>query len=170
MVIVVTLLLAALTWLFVEKPFRNKNRVSRKSIVVTSIVTGVCISIVGLVVYINSGFVNRWPEMNTKIAAAGRGLNAVYNERPFQYKSVPFKDPEKSNILILGSSYARDFINAALENSYFSASEISYSDNVPICINGENAVDPGLRKLISETDYLIFGSPTISFDCWKHDF
>lgn len=165
-----TFVLAFITWRFVEGPFRNKQRVSTAAIAALSIGVGLFVAYVGWQIYANSGYVQRWAELGgDEIKSAGRRLNAVYNERPFQYASSGFADPHKANVLVIGNSFARDFINAGLENNYFSNSEIAYSSSFPSCIADPTTIDPRLRTLIPQADYVIFGSPPASLVCWGKD-
>jgi hypothetical protein len=167
----ISLVLAALTWRFVERPFRDRTRFRRSAIFVSSGVVGAVIAGIGWTIYTNSGFVNQWEELNTNIKAAGRHLNAAYNEGPFRLRNHVFSDPGKLHVLVVGNSFARDFINAGLESGSFSSSEISYSDLNPACLKDDHDIDPTLRALVAQSDYLIFGSPaTALLTCWKSDF
>jgi len=166
-----SLLLAYPTWRYVEKPFRDRAAIERRAIGLLSVLVGLLVSSVGFVIYANSGFVQLRAELNTDMQSAGRRLNAVYNERPFTFKDSLFNDPQKRNVLIWGSSFARDFINSGLENSYFSSSEISYSDyEASSCLQSAADIPDPLRSLISVADYLILSSSYIDIDCWKADF
>jgi peptidoglycan/LPS O-acetylase OafA/YrhL len=168
--IAITFLLAVVTWQYVEKPFRRKEFIERKRVLLLSLIVGGVIASAGWIIHANSGFVHLWPELNTDLKDTGRRLNATYNEKPFQFKGTKFSGDRKNNVLILGNSFARDFINAGLENAYFSSSNVSYSDIVPTCISGEQDIAGELRSLIAQSDYLIFGNPGISLKCWEQDF
>lgn len=165
-----SVLLAFATWRFVETPFRDRRRYSTKVVLTFNGVTAALILIIGTSFYFTSGFLHLRPELNTDVKAAGRRLNAIYNERPFQYKNAEFNDPTKINILVWGNSFARDFINAGLENGYFSRGELSYSDYVPSCMRTADDIKEPLRTRVSEADYLIYGTPTVTRDCWENDF
>lgn len=162
--------LAYPTWRYIEMPFRDKSAVSRKALLLAAVLTGLLLSSTGFAIYANSGFVHARPELNLEMKAAGRRLNAIYNEHPFKYKGVQFADPAKLKVLVLGNSLARDFINSGLENGFFGSCEISYSDRTPACLRSENDIPESLRELIANCDYMIFGSPSISRRCWSEDF
>lgn len=167
----IALVLAVLTWRFVEKPFRDRKRFGRQLIFALSGLVGVALAGTGWSIYANSGFVSQWAELNSEIKAAGRHLNAAYNERPFRFRNQPFTDAGKLHVLVVGNSFARDFINAGLENGYFSSSEISYSDLNPACLKNDRDFDSGLQTRVAQADYLVFGSPsTLLLTCWKSDF
>ncbi|MFN0316752.1 MAG: acyltransferase family protein [Burkholderiales bacterium] len=168
--IAVTFLLAGLTWRYVETPFRRKGFIGGKSILVFSAAGGLIIASVGWTIHANSGFVRFRTELDSGIKEAGRHLNAAYNEKPYAFLNRSFSQEEKSKILVLGDSFARDFINSGLENAYFSGRQISYSDSMPSCIGGEEEIGGGLRRLIAQSDYLIYGTPAVSLQCWQRDF
>lgn len=166
-----TLFLAYLTWRFIEQPFRNHNLIGRQHIFGFAFVSSLIVSSCGFILYSNSGFIHLWDELNTDIQKAGRRLNAAYNEVPQKFLNVKFSDNNRINVLVIGNSFARDFINSGIENNYFSKSEISYSQTpIGSCWKNIAQIDIKLRQLISESDYLIFGSPFISLDCWQKDF
>jgi peptidoglycan/LPS O-acetylase OafA/YrhL len=58
--IVLTFLLAYLSWKYVEKPFRNRNILSRKFIFSFSIIGSLIFIVVGLAGHITNGFYNRY--------------------------------------------------------------------------------------------------------------
>lgn len=64
---VITLIVAYLTWRFVEQPFRNRQKFSRKTIFVFSLSGMVIFSAFGLAGHITNGFVSRLPD---NVAAA----------------------------------------------------------------------------------------------------
>lgn len=166
-----SLLLAYPTWRYIEKPFRDRTAINRRAMGLLSGLVGLLMSCIGCAIYVNSGFVHVQAELNTEIPSAGRRLNAAYNERPFAFKHSRFNDLQKRNVLIWGDSFARDFINSGLENSYFSNSEISYSDHeTSSCLRSATDIPDPLRSLISIADYLILSSSLIDIDCWKADF
>ena len=162
--------LAAASWRYIEIPFRNRDLVPQKTLFLLIAFLGLILVSIGWEIHVNSGFVNLWQELNTDIKAAGRGLNAAYNNRPLQFKNAAFKDANKKHILVTGNSFARDFINAGLENNFFSGSEISYIDAMPSCLNDAGEINGHHRGLIAQSDYLIFGSGGYPPACWKRDF
>lgn len=167
---VLTFVLAYLTWRFVENPFRNRQRLGRAAIFWSTGLTGLLIAAICGFIYINSGFVHLRAELNSSIKSAGRRLNAAFNERPYAYRHRPFQEDGKRHILVVGNSYARDFINAGMENHYFTGSEISYSDEPLYCKKTPESISPILRQNLGKTDYLVFVSSAIAPACWQSDF
>ena len=58
--ILLTFLLAYLSWRFIEEPFRNKKKISRKFILIFSLSGTLFFSAVGLGIHFNVGFENRY--------------------------------------------------------------------------------------------------------------
>jgi len=168
MLILVALVLAYLTWRFVETRFRDRAAVSARSLVILGAGVGIAIAAIGLAFYLTSGFVHRWSELDSGMTAAGRRLNAVYNERPFELRNRAFADPLKRHVLIFGNSRARDFINAALESGYMSRAEISYVVDEPQCIQ-QNGVDARTAALLRQADDVILASGIVELSCWPVD-
>lgn len=65
MLAVSSLVLAAITWKFVEAPFRNKNDFTRKQIFSFAVLGSVLFTCVGLAGYLNSGFEGRFSVPST---------------------------------------------------------------------------------------------------------
>jgi peptidoglycan/LPS O-acetylase OafA/YrhL len=161
--------LGAVTWKFVERPFRDRTFLSRSAVFTSAAAVGFVALFVGWQIHAHSGFVNRWPELAmTENTSRRRQLNAEYNQAPLRYQHVYFADPNKRHVFVIGNSYARDFINAALENGYFSNSEIAYSF-AESCVEAKGQIDARVKLLVREADVVILGSPPFPLDCWKAD-
>ncbi len=167
--IALTFLCAFFSWRFVEQPFRKAHFCSPRMFWSLASTISLFLMVAGLLIYLNSGFVHLWTELNQDIPDAGRRLNSMYNERPFQYKNLDFHDHDnRKNVLVIGDSFARDFINAAEENGYFSHHQLSYSDDwIPCQGNHFNAI---LHTQIQEANYLIFAfSEEVPTQCWSQE-
>ena len=109
-----SLALAALSWRFVERPFRDRARFSRKHIFVGS-ATGMAIFLaIGALGVIKDGFPDRYDSrfhemLNTERDVRYQGREAA------KYKSRVFASDERPKVLIVGDSYALDVINALAE-------------------------------------------------------
>lgn len=166
--IVGIILISILSWKFIETPFRSQDAISRRVLVTTSFLSAIALSSVGIAIHLNSGFVSLWGELHDEMEAGGRRLNAIYNELPYKYADRDFVDIGKNNVLIIGNSLARDFINSGLENNYFSTSEISYIPNFPDCFKSVE-LDGHVYRRVSGSDYVIFGSG-VKLECWEENF
>lgn len=156
--------LAWMTWSFVEQPFRTRAVRSSSAGILALTATA---SLVGVGIFIdaNSGFVARWGELNAGIKHAGRRLNATYNERPFIFRDRSFT-PGKRHIMVAGDSFARDFINAGLENDYFQDAELVYTYNLPRCLLGPDDVPVHVQGNLRTTDALVLASHDVPAQCW----
>jgi peptidoglycan/LPS O-acetylase OafA/YrhL len=169
--IAATFLLAMISWRFVERPFRNKQAISTGNVIAISVGLGLCISVTGWQIHAKSGFVEQWPELDVGDDGSFGRANALYNERVYQYSDAEFTNAANRKVLVIGNSFARDFINAAWENNYLSSSEIAYSAQWESCMENAQTVNPRLRSLIPRADYVIFGSPPPLevLPCWDRD-
>lgn len=139
-----TFILGYLSWRFVELPFRNKQQVTTKMLyLATGSVTALLFAI-GLTMHFTSGFYSRWPELSQNDRDFGKGMNIAFNEAPYRYLNRSFDpaNPEQK-ILVIGNSYARDFINMLDKTERLAGKQLVYSDR-KLC-----EVVPGERDLMA---------------------
>jgi peptidoglycan/LPS O-acetylase OafA/YrhL len=115
-----TLLLAFLSWKFIEKPFRDKSRITRRSILIVSLVSLSIYIVIGLLGYYQNGFQSR-----LKIIADARDksfMEAVMKE--WNFSSYPvhplmkwdddnkvhhFDGNNEKSVLLIGNSHALQY-------------------------------------------------------------
>jgi peptidoglycan/LPS O-acetylase OafA/YrhL len=121
------LALGWISWRFVERPFRDPASCSTRSVLLFSI-GGTLLSIAaGLLLYLTSGFHARWAELSEGDPLFGARQNAAYVDGPYSLDRKPFGNPDRRrNILVVGNSFARDFINMGRETGKFDHYAISY--------------------------------------------
>jgi peptidoglycan/LPS O-acetylase OafA/YrhL len=161
---------------WVEKPFRDPRYFSRKAVFLLAILFGVALGGVGLVIDHEGGFPNRVPGMTSDGGGGRRITREMYVDRIFQYTDRSFVDPAKPNVLVLGNSFGRDFINSAIENGYMTHVETCY---LPVnnrgdfgCFAGADAVSAQIRGRLIEADIVVLvqgDTPTFNTACWDHD-
>ena len=161
---------------WVEKPFRDPRYFSRKAVFLLAILFGVALGGVGLVIDHEGGFPNRVPGMTSDGGGGRRITREMYVDRIFQYTDRSFVDPAKPNVLVLGNSFGRDFINSAIENGYMTHVETCY---LPVnnrgdfgCFAGADAVSAQIRGRLVEADVVVLvqgDTPTFNTACWDHD-
>lgn len=124
---VATMPLAYLTWRYVERPFRDRSRISARATFLFAAVSTAVLGGVGIVTYLMAGVPERVPGIGL-----GHGKHIAYNERIFAYKKDAFQT-DRIHLLVVGSSTARDLTNVMLESGRFGAYEIVYRDDVTVC-------------------------------------
>ncbi|MEZ0244326.1 MAG: acyltransferase family protein, partial [Sphingomonas sp.] len=109
------MLLGWLSWRFVEQPCRDRNRVSTRAVMLGSAAAALVVLAAGATFQLTSGFYQNWPELADR-NAKGRGANIAYNMAPERFTpvSLPTRS-DKVRVLVIGSSFGRDFINMAIE-------------------------------------------------------
>lgn len=65
--IILTFILAYLTWKYIERPFRNKHRFNRKQVFIYAFLASFIFIVIGFVGKVNKGFVSRMPVSITNI-------------------------------------------------------------------------------------------------------
>jgi peptidoglycan/LPS O-acetylase OafA/YrhL len=169
--VVTAFALAVATWFWVEKPARAARTISSRSVWVGAVAGTFLLCASGLVIHFAKGFPARWPAGTEDLPSLEMAMNDAYNHRPMRFLNRTFNDPAKPNLLVIGNSFARDFINAGVENGYFSRVEISYREDAPYCVStGEFALNARLLELLDQADIVVFGSPSIVRRCWAADY
>ncbi|WP_299879490.1 acyltransferase [uncultured Cocleimonas sp.] len=120
------IILSALSYYAIERPFRNKNKVS----------TGALLSVLGLLftvstipslyIYWKGGVIRDVPELGISRSNAIRGIHAKYNARIYDYDRPFSSNSNKIKVLVLGNSFGRDWANVLLESKYKYLIELSY--------------------------------------------
>jgi hypothetical protein len=143
---------AYLSFRFIEKPFRDAKRITRT--LLFSVCGGFAILLLGAGLYLHSisGWIGTLPTWAS--ADWGQNAHAMYNESARQFALDEF--PEQTThhrLLIIGESYARDFINAGAENGYFDRYDLKYNSNYFPC---DEEAPSELSSLLSQDDYVVF--------------
>lgn len=116
--ILTTLILAYLTWKFVEQPFRDRSRIATKTIYISYALGSIFLILLGLSIYYNNGFECRVAETKQQILNFGNNysqqLPNIYQQKtcflmPDQDKKHfrnCLKTSDKNSVLIWGDSHA----------------------------------------------------------------
>lgn len=153
------LLLAWLSWRYVEAPFRDPGRFSNRAVLVfCGVTTGLTVGS-GLILHLTSGFFT-FSALARNDQQLGRGLTASYNEGPRAFTGRPLLAADKPrNVMVIGNSFARDFINMGLETGKLSNTKISYE-----MIQNCEELPPAVIDRIRNAEAVIFGSGAYSGD------
>jgi peptidoglycan/LPS O-acetylase OafA/YrhL len=171
--IAATGVLAFLSWRFVEQPFRSRERCSRRAIFTLTIGVGALLGGAGLAIDRTSGFPQRVPAIGGATDGGGRQARASYVDRVYSLRTERFVDDGRTKVLVLGNSYARDFVNMVYENEYMKHCEISYEPIVGLrefsCVRDMERFPPTLRDRLRQCDVLVLVMPIFDEVCMEED-
>ncbi|QPI73942.1 acyltransferase family protein [Sphingobium sp. Cam5-1] len=145
----VALLLAYLSWRFVEAPFRDRGRVSVKAMICIFGPASIAFLGIGLGLSISKGAPSRLPQ-----AMAEGSRSSEYNSRVFRFKENAFVSDKPVRLLVVGDSFGRDLVNMVLETYGDDKVEIIYRDDLK-CPAGSN---------LAAQSHVIFVTHSLKFD------
>jgi hypothetical protein len=151
--ILVTVVLSLLTYFFVETPFRNKAVIGKWKLYLILFLISTFLISSSYFVYNKAGVVRNYPELGLVISEQHySGENAQFNDR-VNKMDLDFKleDHSKPKILVIGTSFGRDFVNMLLENQFNDSFQISY-------ISMQNFDHNKYEKRLKQSDIIIFSS------------
>ncbi|WP_423141921.1 acyltransferase family protein [Parablastomonas sp. CN1-191] len=123
----VTFALAWLCYRVVEQPLRDRRRFSDRRVLIASAAgSALCVAI-GLGLFMVKGQLHPWPEMERP------GFSyPAYVDGPFRFQDAAL-DPalRRRNVLVIGNSFARDFINMGLETGAMVEGGVRYAPISP---------------------------------------
>jgi peptidoglycan/LPS O-acetylase OafA/YrhL len=159
--LVLTFVLAYITWRFVETPCRNREKVSRTAISSFALVLSVAFASFGLYMDRNYGMVSRIYD-TSQVTAADLDKR-LYNERVFQRKRDSFPSDQHLKLLVVGNSFGRDFVNMTTETFEVENVDIVYRDDLTECIVPfQNKM---AEKLYDAADVIVFASGDATERC-----
>ncbi len=125
LLIVCSLGLAYVTWRFLEGPFRDKGRISRKNLLLTTLSLSVIVVGLGLTGLLNKGFASRYASEDLDLIVSPKSRAMYVTERHRNLNSLKsFSASEKKRLAIIGDSFSQDFINMIYEVGVFPGYEI----------------------------------------------
>lgn len=121
--------LSIATYYLIERPFRNKQGISTKVLLLITCTVSFLLVLAASYIYWQKGIVKNIPEMDIALGKPNNVNSYIeYNERVYKM-DLPFKTTTKKKLLVIGNSYARDFVNMLVENNYTDSFEISFKAN-----------------------------------------
>ncbi len=117
------------SWRYVEGPFRDRDIVSRRSFLVTVLFIGAVLAGFGLAAHQSKGFPARvWdPELVPQAQ-----MGPEFNMQAMAYRAPAFQT-DKARVLVIGNSYARDWVHVLREGFDHEAMEIVYRNDRRVC-------------------------------------
>lgn len=144
-------LCAWLSWRWVERPFRDRNRVRTRTVLLSTGAASALLLAIGLTFHFTSGLYRNWPELADGSEVARPNANIAYNSAPARFTDVPLPETrERVRILVLGDSFGRDFINMGMESAGFAKAAISI-DQQGRCRD----LPPRLLQQARRADYIV---------------
>jgi len=117
LLITISIFLAFISWRWVEKPFRNRNKISRKGIFTFSAVGILMFVILGSILSLSNGLLYKYEKVEQKIYKEFMELGSF---NPVNMRLANLKDFDKNDtrkkLLVIGDSYAEDLVNAIKES------------------------------------------------------
>ena len=111
-----SILLAYLTWCYIEKPFRSKTSFSRNTIFLFSLIAISATSLIGVIGNKTNGFDARFLETELAFLHQINKETSGYVEKRFDELKSAEWDNEKVKVFLVGDSYAQDLTNAVYES------------------------------------------------------
>jgi peptidoglycan/LPS O-acetylase OafA/YrhL len=155
MFILITLLSFG-SYYLIEKPFRDKKRTSVFSLLITVGIAFILSTGVSLYLHLHSGVIYDVPELGITKNNIQKNMHAIYNDKVYKL-SKDFSNDSKTKVLVVGNSFARDWVNVLSESKYKNDIEVRYVYDIDICDNRS--------EKLSQAKYIFFSDITkSSFD------
>jgi peptidoglycan/LPS O-acetylase OafA/YrhL len=164
--LLVIFILSFLTWKYIETPFRNKNKISKKLIYYLTIIISAIFIGYGYMLHKTNGLQSRIYD-NNKINLLKTDISHTYNESANKYKKGKFDKNKKLKVLIIGDSFGRDFINMIKENYNTFNMDIIYQSKFPRCVN--NIKKKNDRSIYDNSQIIIFVDTKYNKKCIKNN-
>ena len=142
-------ILSALSYRFIEKQDFSPQRSKHKYVPITGMVLLLVITTAfsGLM-YLRAGVTRDVPELEISKDRVQRGMHKQYNDAVYRMQ-VPFSDGDEEKVLVIGDSFARDWVNI-LKESDLDHLDISYC----YYTHSSNMLD--CADLIEQADIIFF--------------
>ena len=154
MAIFITIIFAILTWKFIEQPFRKKDILARNRLIVLITIVSIFFTSIGLILHFTGGFSKSFYGYSNYGSA---DVWTKYIERvTVGYGDNNFDDSKRVKVLVIGSSYAADFINSLDEAGIMDNVNLLYRHKKEIsqCDLANYNAD---NYLINRAEIVIFG-------------
>ena len=137
MFISITAVLSYLSFRFIETPLQKVSKSSKqmRKVVISCGIFAVAICAFSFNIYLHAGVVRDVPELNVDKNNVHKNMHSEYVDRPYEWGDT-FTDEDNIKILVMGTSYGRDWSNVLyeydsdLEIRYFYYSDQILLDNV----------------------------------------
>ncbi|MDR1912499.1 MAG: acyltransferase [Helicobacteraceae bacterium] len=122
--IALTFFLSYISWRFVEKPFRNKNLLSRKQVFIFALCAALSLITIASVFIATKGVLNRFSDEERDLLTSSQFRALYVAKKETELRGTAFIQDERKRVFIIGDSYSQDFINMLYEGELLSNSQI----------------------------------------------
>lgn len=147
LILALIFLLATATYFLIEQPFRNAKKIGAKTLLWVTGITFLLTTSASWYIYRSAGVMHDVPELDITKAAAKTDMHAQYNESAYDLNKS-FDTGSKIKVLIVGNSFARDWVNVLRESKYYSRLDISYVPNMRTCTD--------INTRLQQAQYILF--------------
>lgn len=160
MLVVLALLSIPLAWTsfhLVEQPCRNRRQVGTAKLLSGIIAASVLLGTAGYLLHARGGVPERF--FATRSAEMTGTAFASYNDAVRKLQADAFPADSQRNLLVIGNSYARDFVNMVLDTELLDGFEVVYREDMGGCLASN--IIPGSTQylLLRSATMVVFGSP-----------
>lgn len=161
----IIVIISIISFNIIEQPFRNKNLISNKKLIVITGTMFFVTTTMSFIIYFNAGIIKDVPELsivskNINMQSSlfnykKENIHIAYNSRIYDLDK-PFKNKINKKILVIGNSFARDWVNVLLETQLVSKDQISYTPEIQKCIDIKQRLKEADLIFFSELHYIDF--------------
>jgi len=120
LLVILTFLLAYVSWRFIEKPFRNKNVINRKKVFIFAVVGSFAFIAIGLLGHVTGGFNNRVANNGVKLEVLNERLEVNYGLSKAcegDFSSTDCMTSDKPEIVVWGDSFAMHLMQGVITSN-----------------------------------------------------
>lgn len=150
-ILVIIFILSLLSYKLIEQPFRKKSIINNRLLALLLIPFFIVSTFTSIYIYSKSGVLKDVPELSISKSDAKKNMHSAYNHRNYMLDKEFSKD-NRQKVLVIGNSFARDWINVLLESNH-KGIEISYIYNPYTHKNFQN------RAI--QADIIFYSTPSI---------
>ena len=158
MLIPTSFLFGYASWRFIEKPFRNPNSVSNKSLLIITLTAIILLNSFALFALFKNGYLKKYNSEDYKILNINpyEEGNKIREKIKF-FRNKKFEINSKKNILIIGDSFSEDLINSLLKK------RISQNYNLSLHYIGAECG----ALFVDNKDFEVYINKRSQFNCEK---
>tara|TARA_Y200000002_G_scaffold285882_1_gene240026 strand:- start:885 stop:2777 length:1893 start_codon:yes stop_codon:yes gene_type:complete len=123
--ILLSFFISLISYVFLEKPFRNIEIISDKIIIRFSIIGAFVIILFSSLILYSKGLINFYPDDEKKILTQIIDYDEYIQEKFNKYENKKFENNSKKRVLLIGDSQAKDFLNIVIESGKFNNYQFS---------------------------------------------